>query len=161
MIKFIASLLIVFSNYIYSAGDNMDELMFLRKGKNDLINWSLYKAPDGENQTNLVIVIKNIGSKAIDLEGVTTKNFSFITSSGKTMEVNRISGFDNIMYNEVIVAQICISGKMNKQETYIFEMKEKEKSFVPVSLKKINIQFLAIENKENKQLKKKTKQKDE
>ena len=131
---FVKSILLIVSMMLSTGNAEMQNLKLLKKGRGDAFSWSLYLGPNGENETNLVLIIKNDGAKLIDLEGINSGNFSLMSSSQKQVKVLRISGFDDIQYKSVLVTQVVLEGNVKFKEKMYFSMKKKKEAFVPIEI---------------------------
>ena len=126
--------IILFLFWAFQLDAGMKDLKLVANGKEAIVEWSLYLAPEGSNETNLVLIIKNNGAKFIDLEGLGTKHFSF-QNVAKKIPVLRINGFQNVFHKSIVIGQIVIDGIVKFNENSSFELIAKESAFVPLSIR--------------------------
>lgn len=116
------------------AKDEVEKLVFLKKGKKDIFAWSLYQLPSERNDIDLILLIKNTGAKFINLDGINTSKLTFMSSTGKKHKIWYASNFDGIMYRSTLVVHLHIDGPISAKDTYSLHLKKNKDALVGISL---------------------------
>lgn len=118
-----------------------ETLIPLKNGETAIVSYGLYciasnsrafsNAPVGGN---LVLLLRNIGAKSINMNDVTVEDFRLQDSMGKDIKLYLRVTPQTIGYGDVTVIYITVEHYDNAAQPWTLTFKSKPKAFVPINL---------------------------